>query len=151
MQTTQLALVSLAAGMAISIQSALSGQLSQRLNSPILASASVYLIGFICLVAYLATHRGHIPAREILSQVPAYLWIAGGLISAFALSSIYWVMPNFGVASTLLFVICGQLVIGAIVSHFAWFGMPANPLTPIRILSLFLVLAGASLYNQPTA
>jgi transporter family-2 protein len=61
-------------------------------------------------------------------------------------------MPHFGVASTLLFVICGQLLIAALVSHFAWFGMPAAPLTPSRLFSLLLVVAGAALYNhQPTA
>lgn len=148
MPNTQLALISLSAGMAITLQSSLSGQLSQRLNNPLLASASVYLIGFLAISAYLLLHRQQLPARETLSQIPTYLWISGGLISAFALSSVYWVMPEFGVASTLLFVICGQLIIGAIVSHFAWFGMPAHPLSATRLLALFLVLAGASLYNH---
>ncbi|MDQ8187051.1 DMT family transporter [Pelagicoccus sp. SDUM812002] len=152
MPNTQLALISLTAGMAISLQSSLSGQLSQRINNPLLASASVYLIGLLGIAVYLATHRSQLPAREILSQVPLYLWLTGGLISALALSTIYKVMPDFGVASTLLFVICGQLLVGAVVSHFAWFGMPAAPLTPTRLASLLLVLAGASLYNyQPAA
>ncbi len=152
MQSTQLALVSILAGMAISTQSALSGQLSQRTGNPTLASAAVFLVGFLALAAYLALNSAQLPTRDSLQQVPPYLWIAGGLISALALSSVYWVMPSFGVASTLLCVICGQLIIGAIASHFAWFGMPAAPLNPTRILALFLVLAGASLYNhQPAA
>lgn len=151
MPTTQLALISLLAGMAISLQSALSGQLSQRIQNPLLASAAVYLIGFLALAAYLATHRSQVPTRETLSLVPLHLWISGGLLSAIALTSIYKIMPDFGVASTLLFVICGQLLVGAIVSHFALFGLPASPLTPTRLLALFLVLSGATLYNLKPA
>lgn len=152
MHHTHLTLISIAAGMAISIQSALSGQLSQRIQNPLFASASVYLTGFLVIAAYLALKQNSIPARDLLTQVPLYLWVTGGVVSAIALTSVYWVMPEFGVASTLLCVICGQLIIGAIASHFAWFGLPASPLSATRAAALLLVLAGASLYTlKPTA
>lgn len=152
MHQAQLALISIAAGIAIAVQSALSGQLSQRIQSPLFASAAVYLVGFLVIATFLALGQNKIPTLKLLSQVPLYLWITGGVISALALTSVYWVMPEFGIASTLLCVICGQLIIGAIASHFAWFGLPASPLSLTRIAALLLVLAGASLYNlQPAA
>ncbi|MDQ8203584.1 DMT family transporter [Pelagicoccus sp. SDUM812003] len=151
MNTFLLPAVGLLAGAAISIQSALSGQLSQRLRNPMLASASVYLVGFVCIALFLSIRSSSFPSRSTLLETPRHLWVLGGAISATALSSVYWAMPKLGIGSTLIWVICGQLICGALASHLSWFHLPASPLSTQRLLALALVFAGALLYTrQPT-
>ena len=93
MQIVQLAVIGIIAGMAISVQSSLSGLLSKRIDSPLFASASVFLVGFVMIVIFLAVSRNSLPSRGALLEVPIYLWVTGGVISALALTSIYWMMP----------------------------------------------------------
>ncbi|EDY83242.1 conserved hypothetical protein [Verrucomicrobiia bacterium DG1235] len=145
------ALIGLSAGAAITIQSSLSGQLSKRLANPLLASSSVFIVGFLA-IAFLLLLKSHpLPSRESIAQIPLHLWIAGGLISAAALSTVYWIMPQAGVSNTLLYVITGQLLASALVSHFSWFDLPGSPINPQRAFALILVLSGALLFTSRQA
>lgn len=148
MKTILFAIIGLSAGAAITIQSSLSGQLSKRLSSPLLASSSVYLVGLIAIGLYLVTSKYELPSRDSIAQTPTYLWIAGGIISAISLTAVYWVMPQTGVSTTLLYVISGQLLASAVISHFALFELPASPLTTQRMLALALVFGGALLFTS---
>lgn len=138
----------LSAGAAITIQSSLSGQLSKRLSNPLLASSSVFLVGFLAITLYLLLKNQPLPARESIVETPFHLWIAGGLISAVALSAVYWVMPQAGVSNTLLYVVTGQLLASALISHFSWFDLPGSPLNLQRGIALLLVLAGAVIFTS---
>ncbi|MCH6255626.1 DMT family transporter [Puniceicoccaceae bacterium K14] len=134
-------------GSAIALQSSLSAQLSRRIGSPVLSSASVFLIGFLVLMSFLMVSRDRLPAWELIRETPRHLWIVGGILSACALSCVYWIMPQIGVARTMLLLLMGQLLTSAIVGHLGLFALPENSLSGQRLLALTLVGAGVVLFT----
>lgn len=147
MKTVLFAVLGIGAGAAITFQSSLSGQLSRRLSNPMISSASVYLVGFVVLLAILAMSNHRLPTWDLVKETPRHLWLVGGVVSAGALSCVYWLMPQVGVSSTMLYVLTGQLITSAVIGHFAWFGFVGSPLSFQRVVALLLVLGGVVLFN----
>jgi transporter family-2 protein len=67
---------------------------------------------------------------------------AGGLIVAFYVLSITFIVPRFGVGNGILFAVTAQLVTFALMDHFALVGVTARPLTSMRLVGLLIVVAG---------
>ena len=143
-----LILITVLAGVAIAFQSTMSGQLGKMLGNPFLATFSLYSVSAVSLCLLLLGLRPNVPDRSVLQSVPAYLWFAGSLLSIIALSAAYWIMPKLGVGRVMAGVVTGQIITSMLVSHFAWFGLPENPLTVGRLLGASLLLAGVFLINS---
>lgn len=143
-----LILLSILAGMIIATQSAMSGQLSDILKNPFISSLVVFVSGTVALSLYLWISSTELPDDTMLQNTPVYLWFAGGVLSSIGLTIVYKVMPNFGVSSTLVCVVCGQLFISVLATHYGWFNLPQRSLTWYKLIGLLTVILGVYLVNS---
>ena len=78
-----------------------------------------------------------------VTREPPWLWV-GGLFGALIVIAIAYAPPRIGTFATVALLIAGQLVAGALIDGFGWFGSPRIPVTLARALGLLLA-GGAAL------
>lgn len=147
MNILYMTLISIIAGIAIALQSSLSGQFSSIVRSPAWASFMIYSTSSIVMSIYLVASKTRIPSFATIKSVPIHLWFAGAFLSVFALTLIYWQMPKIGVAKVMTGVLTGQLFISILAAHYGWFGLPITTLTMTRALGIILMVFGVILIN----
>jgi transporter family-2 protein len=141
--TSVAVVLSLVAGLAGSIQVAVSGALGKRIG--VLEATAFGSIGaalIVCSVLLIARQSfGGVGAgfRE-----PPWLWL-GGVMGAIVVTSITFTAPRIGTFATIGLLIAGQLAMGVIIDAFGLFGLEKIPVTPARIAGLALLAAGALL------
>ncbi|KXK12595.1 MAG: hypothetical protein UZ14_CFX002002295 [Chloroflexi bacterium OLB14] len=129
--------IGLIGGIAIGFQSPMASMISQRLG--VLESVFIVHIGgaigaFIPMLIWgnkIAEWR----------SVPWYTLFAGlfGLVVIYAMS---FMIPRIGVASTLITVLAGQLLIGSLLDHFGLLGAVHKPFDLTRAFGLSIVMLG---------
>jgi transporter family-2 protein len=128
-------------GIAVGLQSPIAGALAQRLGGAA-GSLIVHISGAV-LSGLLLLLRGGENIRD-WRTVPPYMLGAGALGVVLYLTLSY-TLPKLGAAAALTLIIVGQLVMGALIDHFGWFGAAVRPLDGGKLLAMLLVIAGAYL------
>ena len=131
-------LIGLAGGIAVGLPSPMARILTQRLGM----FESVFIVhvgGALAALIPLLFYGG-----GKLSQwrsAPSYALFAGvfGLV---VISAISYMIPRIGVAGSILTIVSGQLLVGALLDHFGWLGADPRPLDATRIVGLVIVLFG---------
>jgi transporter family-2 protein len=82
-----------------------------------------------------------------VSEVPKGQLI-GGLLGVFYVYIMVVASPKIGVASTLIAVIAGQLLMGSIIDHFGLFGGDRYPLDGKKLAALALMFVSIYLFNS---
>lgn len=131
--------IGLLGGIAVGVQAPLSSILTQRLG----ALESIFIVhigGAVVSLIPLVIFYGGGKLGDWRS-VPWYALCAGalGLIVIFSMGHM---IPRIGVASALIILLTGQLIIGTVLDHFGLLGAAQRPLDGTRILGLAVVLAG---------
>lgn len=140
--------IAFGAGGLIALQAALNARLGALLGNPRAAAAVVFGVATLAMLAWLLVDPGRLPSSRKLAAVPGYLWIVGGLTSAFALSLLYGIIPRIGAGTAVAAALSGQLMVAALVGHLGWFGLPSNPLDGTRALGLAVIGAGMLLVTR---
>jgi transporter family-2 protein len=119
------------------------GQTGRLLDSAALANVPFFLIGAVtCLVFFLVTDSpGHIAK---LATVPPWMFLAG-LVSGLTIMSTAFLIPRVGPGPFFVLAVAGQILAGAVMSHFGIFGAPVDPVTLKKIAGIVLVVGGAYL------
>lgn len=139
--------ISIICGAAIALQSTLSGQLNGVVNNSLFTSFAIYIACALLMVIVFFISGTEIPAVSILKKVPRHLWVFGAILSVFALSTIYWLMPKIGVARVMTGVLLGQLLTSVIVSHFGFFGLPELKISFIKLVGIVFIFVGIVMVN----
>lgn len=130
--------IGLVGGVAVGIQAPLSSILTQRLG----VMESIFIVhigGAIAVIIPLVIYGGG--KLGTWRSVPWYALCAGafGLVVIFSMT---YMIPRVGVATALIILLAGQLLIGTILDHFGWLGATQRPLDTTRLIGLSVVLAG---------
>ena len=132
-------LIGLMGGVAVGVQAPLSSIISQRLG--IFESVFIIHIGgaLVALIPILYYGEGKLSQWRL---VPWYALCAGifGLAVIFSMS---YMIPRIGVATALIILLAGQLLIGTLLDHFGLLGAAVRPLNLTRVFGLVIVFAGA--------
>jgi bacterial/archaeal transporter family-2 protein len=132
---------SLVAGLAGSIQVAISGALGRRIGVLEAAAfggvvAAVILVG----VAVAARNSAGIAAfRE-----PPWLWL-GGVMGAIVVTAVTFSPPRIGTFATIGLLVAAQLAMGVVIDALGLFGLERIPLSWERVVGLALLGGGALL------
>lgn len=134
-------------GMLLAVMVQLNGQIAAY-SSPLFSSWVAHVIGAIValLLVYLIRRWPDKQTEPVFAGPPPWWSYLGGVPGAIlvALAGIT-VNSSIGLTGTLAFSIVGQLVFGSVSDQFGWFGLPKFRLTPRKLLSVLLVLAGSLL------
>lgn len=140
---TQLMLFLLMAcgGVVIAVQPSINARLAQRVGAyeSSLISFAVGTLALMLVVMFAG--KGNL--RGIAH---ASWWeLTGGLLGAFFVTLTIIVVPRIGTVAVMTAIITGQLATAALLDQFGAFGLRHIPLTPLRLLGICLLVAGAAL------
>ena len=131
-------LIGLAGGVAVGLQAPLSSMISQRLG--VLESVFIVHLGgaFAALIPLLIYGGGKLGNWR---AVPWYALCAGafGLVVIFSMS---YMIPRVGIATSLIILLSGQLLIGTVLDYFGLLGAVQRPIELMRIVGLAVVFLG---------
>ena len=137
-----LVVCALAAGFGLSLQAGINNELRAATGSGVWAAFASFLVGAMALFFFTLPVQQHWPAIAPLKTLPWWVW-SGGLIGAAYVLSTILIAPRLGATAFFSLVIAGQLAASLFLDRFALFGFAAQRISPLRILGLLLVMAGA--------
>lgn len=139
-------LLMLVAGVCAATQTPTNALLATGVRSPVNAALISFAVGTAVLLVAAAVVRVR-PDWSAVRALPPYAWL-GGAYGAFFVVAAAYSAPRIGVAATLTLLVAGQLAAAALLDQFGALGVPARPLTPVRLAGLGLVLAGVVLVRR---
>src|SRR5918911_2133339 len=135
--------LSLVAGVAGSVQVAVSGSFGKRIG--VLEATAFGSLGAALIVCSLV-----LVAREGFGGVvagfrePPWLWL-NGVMGAIVVTTITFTAPRIGTFATIGLLIAGQLAMGVVIDALGLFGLDRIPLNAARVAGLVLLAGGAVL------
>ena len=135
--------LAVAAGLAGSVQVAVMGRFGGRVGvfEALAFSTAVQLA---CALCVLLAVRGGLGGLHHVSRTPAWMWI-GGLMGFTVVTAITFAQPRLGATAVIGILIAGQLVMGAVIDRFGWFGVEQIGISPYRAVGVVLLGIGAAL------
>ncbi|MEO0652698.1 MAG: DMT family transporter [Planctomycetota bacterium] len=143
---TLLSLVgALIAGFVVAIQPGINGQLRSHLGSPFQASTISFLVGFttILSVSLIAGHG--LPRPASLGSAPPWLYLGGGVVGAFFVTTAILVAPRIGATYWVALVVLGQMASSVMLDHYGWLGFEKTSVSPGRLFGVGMIVLGVAL------
>jgi transporter family-2 protein len=133
----------LLAGAGIPLIGVLNSGVARSLGNPFAATAIMFAIAsVVALVVTLPLYGS--PTIAQLGSAPPISYGAGLLIGFYALSATV-IIPRFGAASFVAFILIAQLVTSAVVDQFGLFGMERRPIDMVKLVGLAVIAAGIAI------
>jgi transporter family-2 protein len=133
----------LLAGAGIPLIGVLNSGVARSVGNPFAATAVMFAIAFLVAAGITLPFYG-MPAFAQVIGAPLPSYGAGLIIGFYALSATI-IIPRFGAASFITFILIAQLVTSAIIDQFGLFGMTRRPLDAMRMAGLGVILIGIAL------
>ena len=133
-------------GAATALQAPTNAKLMGAVGSPVNAAFVSFAVGTAALgiLAVLLQVRPDMAASRAL---PWYAWV-GGLYGAIFVVAAAWGVPRLGVATTIILMVAGQLLLSVVLDHFGVMGMPKQPISLGRVAGIGLVIAGVLMVRR---
>ena len=131
-------LVAFAGGVAAALQATLASLMGQRVG--VMSSVLIIHVGGTLLAAALLLGQGGSNIAQWRS-VPWYA-LGAGTLGVGILSAINYAIPRLGVGTTITLFVTAQLMVGAMVDHFGFFGTDVRPFDMARTLGVGALLSG---------
>lgn len=138
-------LLAVCAGLGITLQTTLNGQLAEGVGGDSVAAALFsFTAGAVCLGVF-SLMRGGIVAS--LAAIPAQPWwsLLGGLLGAGALLSYVVLAPKIGLSALLGLAIAGQIISSLAIDHFGLMGASERPVSLVKLAGSMVMLAGLAI------
>jgi transporter family-2 protein len=135
-------LLAVIGGMTIAVQGQINGGLGKKVG--VIEGAFIsFAVGTLALLFILLFFgKGNI---SLIGTVPKWQ-LLGGLLGAFFVVVQVLVVPKIGVTTTLIAVVAGQILLGAVIDHFGLFGGNRIPVDKQKIVAIMLLLFSLFLY-----
>ena len=133
-------------GAATALQAPTNARMMTAVGSPVNAAFVSFAVGTAALgiLAVLLQTRPDMAASRAL---PWYAWV-GGLYGAIFVVAAAWGVPRLGVATTIILMVAGQLLLSVVLDHFGAMGMPKQPISWGRVAGVGLVIAGVLMVRK---
>jgi len=135
----------LAAGGILALQLGVNARLAAAVGHPVVAALISFLVGTVILGAFALMLRLPLPALSSVRATPWWVFLGGGIMGAFFVSSVVVLAPRLGAAVTLTFAIAGQVILSMVIDHYGLLGLPETPISLSRAVGAALLLAGIAL------
>ncbi|AST91037.1 MULTISPECIES: DMT family transporter [Sutcliffiella] len=141
--------IGIGAGMLVSIQAAVNGQLGVALHSSFHAAFVSFLVGFITLLLIVGLkERSFTKIKEPIKQsAPWWVWIGGVIGGLYVLINVYLV-GQIGTGQTVVLVLFGQIAGSLLVAQFGLFKSIKNQIELIQVVGLIIMVIGVFLIKM---
>lgn len=136
----------LISGAFAALQTPTNAMLARAVNSPVNAALVSFAVGTMALLIVVLA-LGTRPNLAAARALPAYAW-AGGLYGAFFVAAAAFAAPRIGLAFFIALLVFGQLGMALLLDHLGAFGLERQPISPIRLLGLLVILGGVLLVRR---
>ncbi len=133
----------LLAGAGIPLIGVLNSGIARTVGNPFAATAIMFAIAMAMALGLTLPLYGHPTAAQLGSAPPAS-YAAGLLIGFYALSATI-IIPRFGAASFVAYILIAQLLTSAVVDQFGLFNMVRRPLDMTKLIGLAVIVAGIAI------
>lgn len=141
-------LFALTGGVLLSVQGGLNSQLGVLLRNPLLATLVAYLFSTLFAFVIVLFSIKSVPTAQQVKEVPFYLWFTGAFFSVLGISLYYYTIPKLGISTMISIGLFGQMLFSVLAGHFAWFGLPKEPVDLKRFVGVAAMLIGIYLINK---
>ena len=147
MNPTVIAILAVIVGGALTaLQGPTNARLSAAVASPVNAALISFAIGTVALLA-LAAGLQTKPDMAATRALPPAAWLGGLYGAVFVVASAYAV-PRLGVATTIVLMVAGQMMLSLILDHFGFMGVPKQPITLSRLAGVAMLIGGVLLVRR---
>jgi transporter family-2 protein len=133
----------LLAGAGIPLIGVLNSGVARSVGNPFAATAIMFGIAVLVAAGVTLPFYGH-PTIVQMGSAPVVSYAAGLLIAFYALSATI-IIPRFGAASFVAYILVAQLLTSAVVDQFGMFGMPKRQLDLAKLFGLAVIVAGIAI------
>jgi transporter family-2 protein len=133
----------LLAGAGIPLIGVLNSGIARSVGNPFAATAVMFAIAAVVAFALTLPLYGY-PTVSQLGAAPPISYGAGLLIGFYVLSATI-IIPRFGAASFIAFILIAQLVTSAVIDQFGLFGMARRSIDMSRLIGLLVIAAGIAI------
>lgn len=139
--------LALIAGMMMPTQGAVNNKLSMYLQSPLLSSFFSFVVGTVALFIFILISG--IPLSQLgnAKHAPAISW-TGGLLGAFFVTAVVFILPRLGVAMTFSLIILGQMLVTLPIDHYGFLGVAVKEINLPRVIGVLLIIIGAIIIRR---
>ena len=143
--TPLLWLLALIAGALIPVQAAANSALSRSVRDNVpFAAMALFVIAGLATATVLALTGVSLPGLAEVRRAPWWSYL-GGLIVAFYVLTITFLVPRIGVGTSIALIVTGQILAALTIDHFGLFRALTFHLTLIRMVGAALMITGAFL------
>lgn len=143
-----MAIWTLVAGAGIPLVGVLNSGLTKSVGNPFAATTIMFVVAMVVALGITLTVYGLPPVSQLVSAPPIN-YTSGLLIGFYALSATV-IIPRFGTASFIAYILIAQLVTSACVDQFGLFGMMRRPIDLPRFIGLAVIVAGIVIMQSGT-
>ncbi|MCB5177431.1 MULTISPECIES: DMT family transporter [Microvirga] len=141
-----LILVCVVLGVFLTWQGPVNAEAARRLGSPALAALLSISMSVVLVLAFAIFTVRERPDWSQVGAAPWWTWIGGITGAVFVVGSLL-VVPKTGSVLFLLSVILGQMIGAITADGFGLWGLRETTISPMKILAMGLVLAGAVTFH----
>jgi transporter family-2 protein len=144
MQSLPFYFLAIGAGGSFIMQQAVNANLRTEIGSAWWAGLVSYLGGTLAMLVMVLAFREPLFAFPSAAKSSWVSW-TGGLFGAVYIASSIILVPKLGAATTVAFIVLGQMLGSLLFDHFGLFGVPVHEITAVRGVGTVLLLAGVIL------
>jgi transporter family-2 protein len=137
-----LLLFAVVAGSFLPLQAGVNARLAHFVGGPVRASMISFIVGAAALFIVVVLFYRSTGNRA--GDAPWWAWI-GGLLGAFYVTATVVVPVRLGAAAFFGILVAAQLVTSVLVDQFGWLNFPKHEASPMRLVGVGLLIAGALL------
>ena len=130
-------------GAGIPLIGVLNSGVARSVGNPFAATAIMFAMAAL-ISALITLPLYGLPSLAQLTSAPPISYGAGLLIGFYGLSATI-IIPRFGAASFIAFILVAQLLTSAAVDQFGLFGMEKRPLDTTKVAGLIVIIAGIAI------
>ncbi|MFR0713637.1 DMT family transporter [Enterobacterales bacterium BD_CKDN230030183-1A_HGKHYDSX7] len=138
-------LLAVAAGLGITLQTTLNGQLAKGVGGDSVAAALFsFTAGATCLGVFSLMRGGIVSSLAAIPAQPSWS-LLGGLLGAGALLSYVVLAPKIGLSALLGLAIAGQIISSLVIDHFGLLGAIERPVSAVKLAGAMVMLLGLAI------
>ena len=143
---TELLQLSVGLGVVLTVHLAMNGMVGAAINNPRVGNAVFWCVGaaMAVIIGWSGWQSG---ALGGLSQVNPVLLTAGAM-GASLVFGIAYLIPRVGAGPFTYGLLAGQILSAMVLSHYGWLGSPKQPITPMGVLGVVVMIIGIVLTKR---
>jgi len=141
-------LMAMAAGACLPLQVGVNSALARGLENPVSAALVSFAVGTMALLANVLAMRFPIPGIARAAAMPWWIWIGGGFLCAYFVSSAIFLAPRIGATVLFMTIITGQLLVALLLEYKGFMGFPERSISVGRVAGIALMVAGVYLTRR---